>query len=207
MRESKRHRGGKSPPRGTGQPSEKDRTAHVAARGKKMLSISDLSRNNIQDEHVSDIIHELDNQTDRGAALIAAALLDVALREAMKTRLVYFKDFDEQIFDSEGAPLSSFNARIRVARAIGIIGDFAERHAHAIRRIRNQFAHSAFRIDFESEALTPEIEKLLPDSAPEWKPQFSAPRRRYIGTAIALMAALDEAKTTHLQDTIPVWIR
>ena len=43
---------------------EKDRSAHEAARGKKKMSLSDLSRNDIQDEHIQDIIHELDHQSD-----------------------------------------------------------------------------------------------------------------------------------------------
>ena len=185
--------------------ADKDRTGHEAARG-KALSLSDLSRNDIQDEHVSDIIHELDNQTDRGAALIAAALLDTALRRTMSTRLAHFNDFERIIFESEGAPLGSFFARIKVARALGVIGEVAEVHLDAIRRIRNQFAHSAFRIDFENELIAAEVDKLLPDTDPEWKPQFSPARRRYIGTAIDMMRALDALSKEHIQDTIPVWL-
>lgn len=185
---------------------EKDRSAHEAARGKKKMSLSDLSRNDIQDEHIQDIIHELDHQSDRGAALVAATLVDISLRRLMRTRFANFEDFEKIVFDGEAAPLGNFSARIKLARAMGVVGSAVEDHLNRIRRIRNQFAHSALKIDFQHPLIAAEIEGLLDDDGNGWKPEFTVERRRYIGTSIALIVAMERELETHLQDMIPIWL-
>ena len=195
--------------RGAGIPTPgKDRTTHMASRGKKLPTLSDLSRNDIRDEHVNDIMHELDNQSDRGAALIAAAVVEVALRRAISSKIGAFPDWEEILFESEGAPMGTFYARIKMARALCIIGPIAEAHLDAIRRIRNQFAHSVFRIDFESPAIAQEIDKLLSDDSQDWKPEFSSQRRRYTGTAVLLAQALENElrKQLEREPEFPVWL-
>lgn len=192
---------------GTGKADpSKDRSAHDAARGKKMLSsLKDLS--NIQflaDEHIKEATDELANQSDRGAALIAAALLDISLRQAMRCRLVHFKDFSETLFLNQGAPLGSFSARITVARAIGVIGEMAESHLNCIRRIRNQFAHSPIKVDFTHGLIASEIESLAPDN-PEWMPSWTPQRRRYLGTSVLIGDALEKVVKDHREDTLQVW--
>lgn len=174
------------------------------SRGAKKPSLRDLSNVMNLDPHIQDIIHELENQSDRGAALIAASMADIALRWAMQCRLVDFKDFAEVLFLREGAPLSSFAARIKVARAVGAVGPVVEGHLDAVRRVRNQFAHSPLKIDFTHELIAAEIDKLLPDN-PAWKPEWSPQRRRYIGTAITMIQALDAVAKAHAKDKIEVW--
>ena len=48
----------------------------------------------------------------------------------------------------------SFSAKIKIAHAIGVIGDEAKDDLEKIRTVRNTFAHSILEIDFE----TPEIQ-------------------------------------------------
>lgn len=177
----------------------------LAKNQKKKPSLRDLSRVIILDDHFEDIYRELDEQTDRAAALIAAALVDTSLERAIRTQLVNFEDVEKIIFDSEAAPLGSFYARTKMARAMGVIGPLAEAHLDAVRRIRNQFAHSALKIDFTNPLISTEIEKLLPDTNPEWKPQFSQQRRRYIGTVVLLVMALEQRVDEHFQDRHDIW--
>ena len=184
----------------------KDRSAHDAARGKKTLtSLKDLSNMQfLADEHIKEVIDELATQSDRGAALIAASLLDVSLRQAMRCRFVAFKDFTETMYMNQGAPLGSFSARITVARAMGVIGELAESHLNSIRRIRNQFAHSPIKVDFTHEAVASEIEGLAPDN-PEWMPSWTPQRRRYLGTCVLLGEVLERVIFEHHADTHQVW--
>src|SRR5689334_10151810 len=76
--------------RGTGTPDpNKDRSAHEAARGRKMPTLSDLSREMPSAEHIArleDILSE--ERTDRSAAIMAASLLEQALYDALRTRMV-----------------------------------------------------------------------------------------------------------------------
>lgn len=159
----------------------------------------------VLDPYIQDILHELDNQSDRGAALIAASMLDITLRWLIQCRLATFPDCAKILFLDEGAPMGSFASRIKMARALGCIGQLSYDHLTSIRLIRNQFAHSPLKIDFTNEAISDEIEKLLPDN-PEWKPEWSAQRRRYIGTIITLAQAFDAATKLHFEDTVPLWL-
>lgn len=209
MPDAEDHRGKRS--RGTGKPDpDKDRSAHDRARGQKVggqsLSLRDLSRPQNLEPHIQDIFDELDNQTDRGAALIATSLVDASLTNALCSRMANFSYFHEVMFLSEGAPLATLSAKIKVARAIGVIGDRPMAHLDAIRRIRNQFAHSILKIDFTHPAIAAEIEKLLPDNNPSWKAHFSTQRRRYIGTVIALSEALQRRAEEHLNTSIEIWL-
>lgn len=174
------------------------------SKGQKKPSLRDLSNVMVLDDHVQDILHELDHQSDRGAALICAAMVEIGLRWAMQCRLALFKDCGEILFEKEGAPLGAFSARIKVARGMGVIGPQVEAHLDCLRRIRNQFAHSPLKIDFENPLIAAEINKLFDDN-PDWKPEWSPQRRRYIGTAILLIQAFDAVTKDHHEDPIPVW--
>jgi len=194
---------------GTGKPDPtKDRSAHEAARGRgqKKPSLRDLSRIHNFDERVQDMLHELDNQTDRGAALIAAAMVDVALGRCMRCRLLYFDNCVDVLFENEGAPLGTFSARIKMARGLGVIGPLTESHLNSVRRVRNQFAHSPLKIDFTNELIAAEIDKLLPDNNPSWHPEWTTQRRRYIGTASLIMSALETRTEQHINDTHDLWL-
>jgi hypothetical protein len=150
---------------------------------------------------LADIFYELDNQTDRGAALIGAGLVDDYLKKAMRARLAHFNNFEEIMFENEGAPLGTFSARIKVARALNVIGPVCEGHLDAIRRIRNQFAHSVLKIDFKHPLIEAECDKLLKDD-PEWKPEFSPSRRRYTMTVVDMSKAFAELSDKEHENTI-----
>lgn len=173
----------------------------------KKPSLRDLSKNIILDEHVSDIMHDLDHQSDRGSALIAVALVDTALIQVMSTRFVGFDNFQEIMIEREGAPLSSFFARIKIARALGVIGPVTESYLDSLRKIRNQFAHSAFKIDFENPLIAEEISKLIPnDENSGWKIEWTMQRRRYIGTCMVLVSAFNKRTDDHRSDKIDIWL-
>lgn len=114
-------------------------------------------------------------------------------------------DIADMMYDTEGAPLGTFSARIRAARGFGIIGPLAESHMDSIRLIRNQFAHSPLRLDFTNEAIAAEIDKLFPDENKTYRPDWSPQRRRYVGTCTMLIGAFDERMREHLNNRVEVW--
>ncbi len=138
------------------------------------------------------IVRELEEQTDRGAAIIGAAYLDDRLAEAIRTRLV--SDFDaityrggrleKRIFKGRGQ-LEPFGAKIDLAYALGMLGEKSHRDAHLIRSIRNDFAHIAEKTRFS----TPKIENQcaalwLPANMlwPGTKKPPAEPREQYLRT-------------------------
>ena len=71
---------------------------------------------------LKDIETELAEQTDRGAAIIACAILDDFLTEALQKRLVTNKEVIGRLFNYEAnGPLAHFAAKIDIGFAVGII--------------------------------------------------------------------------------------
>jgi DNA-binding MltR family transcriptional regulator len=77
-------------------------------------------------------------ESDRSAALLAAALLDAQLESLFRARLKHHQD---RLLGFDG-PLASFSTRIKMARALDWIDEEVERDLDVIRNIRNRFAHS-----------------------------------------------------------------
>lgn len=76
----------------------------------------------------------------RGAVLVGAARVDTALEALLKAALAP-PSSRETLFHPD-RPLGSFGARIALAQRLGLIGPALEQALHALRRVRNAFAHS-----------------------------------------------------------------
>lgn len=87
---------------------------------------------------LNDFDSRLHGESDRSAALLAAALLDAQLESLFRARLKYHQD---RLLGFDG-PLATFSTRIKVARALGWIDEEVESDLDLIRNIRNRFAHS-----------------------------------------------------------------
>jgi hypothetical protein len=77
-------------------------------------------------------------ESDRACAVLGAALLDARLESLYNRRL---RNFKEELLSGNG-PLSTFSARIRVARALHWIAEDVRFDLDQIRSIRNEFAHN-----------------------------------------------------------------
>ena len=88
--------------------------------------------------------------------LVIGSILEQALEGAIITRLPGIKTGNEPyLFSDDAAPLRGFNTKIRMAFALGLLGEGARSDLSLIRSIRNTFAHSRLDISFES----PEVAK------------------------------------------------
>ncbi|WP_417480159.1 transcriptional regulator [Maricaulis maris] len=93
--------------------------------------------------HLKDFLEFLDDfnkETDRGAALAAAAMVDDLLSRTIEAFLIPNKG-SKALLSGFNAPLSSFSARIAGAYAMGLISEQEHREASLIRKVRNEFAH------------------------------------------------------------------
>ena len=100
----------------------------------------------------AEFVEQFDQESDRGAALICAALLDEQLRSLIAAFLIEDESEVEELLGSESKlerPLSHFSARIRAAYCLGLISEDERHDLTLIRRIRNDFAH-----DLDSSSFT-----------------------------------------------------
>lgn len=98
------------------------------------------------------MMRDLASETDRGVALIVSAWLDDALDHLLRASVVQHKKLAEGLFGPD-RPLGTFSARINVAFAFGVINTKHFDDLHALRAIRNRFAHTRAPMSFA----TPEI--------------------------------------------------
>jgi hypothetical protein len=80
---------------------------------------------------------------DRTVAIVGAALLESALQAALTFKLKKIgTNRAGEIFRGDDAPFGSFSAKIKLARAINLLGDPARHDLDCMREIRNAFAQT-----------------------------------------------------------------
>src|ERR1043166_1736400 len=88
-------------------------------------------------------------ESDRGAPLVAASMLDERLREILTAFFVESK-VSEDLLSGFDAPLGTFAARTAAAYAVGLLQENEFKEITLIRKIRNEFGHDWKPIPFES---------------------------------------------------------
>lgn len=78
----------------------------------------------------------------RGAVLVGVARVDAALEHLLQALMAPATGKGDGLFLPD-RPLGSLGAKVALARRLGLIDAGAERGLHALRRLRNAFAHSA----------------------------------------------------------------
>ena len=104
---------------------------------------------------------ELDNETDRGAVILAAA----AFEDKLTARILHeFQPLNSRekadLFDFD-RPLGSFSAKIRIAHAMGILDRPLKRIAEVVRVMRNACAHSGSGTAFIDEPMLMGLDFIL----------------------------------------------
>jgi mannitol operon repressor len=92
-------------------------------------------------------LREFQGESDRGAALVGAAVTDERLVETRRAFMVSNKAASS-LLDGGTAPLGTFSSRIDAAFALALIDAHEHRECHIIRKIRNEFAHSRHGVSF-----------------------------------------------------------
>lgn len=93
---------------------------------------------------------EIKKQRDRGAGIIAAAVLQDILLEAIKSRLDRGSPIEPNMFKHGGA-LGSFGTQIDLGFLMGFYSDHIRKMLHIVRVIRNDFAHNVHPVSFRSQ--------------------------------------------------------
>ncbi|MES2753400.1 MAG: hypothetical protein V4659_01915 [Pseudomonadota bacterium] len=147
-----RHKNSRRGTKGTGHADpSKDRSAHETGRGKPAKgpkTLGHLSRAELSVDDLEAAWDELEESSDRAAAIVGAAFVEEELVQLIQASLVRPSD-KAGLFYSDGALFRTFLGRIRAAYALGLIDDPERDDLDRIRDIRNQFAHSLKTLSFE----------------------------------------------------------
>ena len=115
-------------------------------------------------------------ESDRGAALIAAAALDFELGELLRDLLVDNSKVANEML-AQSRPLASFSTRIDMVYLLGWMDPAVRRELHFIRKIRNEFGHTYDDVTFSSPKIKSLCEHLKlsvhPNAAERYKFTFS----------------------------------
>jgi hypothetical protein len=89
---------------------------------------------------------EIDQSTDRAAAICGGSYLEGLLLDALKRHLVKDEAAFKKMFENSG-PLATFEARIRIAYLTSLMTVELSRDLLILKDVRNKFAH---RLDIQS---------------------------------------------------------
>jgi hypothetical protein len=86
------------------------------------------------------VLGEINAESPRGRVMVATAMLDDLLGQAIAARLIDCPEAGK-LLDGFNAPLGSLSTRIVASLALGVISRREHDDLQVIRRIRNDFAH------------------------------------------------------------------
>lgn len=100
-------------------------------------------------ETLATFLNAFSKESDRGAPLVAAAMLDERLREILAAFMTKSRA-TEALLTGFNAPLGTFSARANAAYSLGLIQEDEFKEITAIRKIRNEFSHDWQPLPFET---------------------------------------------------------
>lgn len=93
--------------------------------------------------------------------LVGVSYLDELLRAALHEFLCGSQKSLDELLDNETSGIGSFNLRINIAFACGLIDCELRQELHTLRKIRNKFAHSHAAISLDHESVRNLVKSLI----------------------------------------------
>lgn len=139
-------------------------------------------------KYFSSFLSEFQEETDRGAALVGAALIDDRLERLLKSHLLECKQ-SKEILNGGNSPLGSFSARTNMAYCLGLITELEYKEIETIRKVRNEFAHKVHGLSFKDQKVN-DLCQNLKANTPDGKRFDGEPRQLFINSVILTSLAL-----------------
>ena len=133
-------------------------------------------------KYFSDFLKEFQSETDRGAALVGASLIDDRLESLLRSHLLDCKESSE-LLEGSNAPLGTFSARIKAAYCLGLITELEFKECEIIRRVRNEFGHKLHGLTFKDQKVH-DLCNNLKANTPDGKRFSGDARQLYINSVI-----------------------
>ena len=91
-------------------------------------------------------------ESDRGSVLMAAAFIENKLECLLESYFIEDEKICKQLLKGNGA-LATFSSKIDLSFLLGLIPKNIFNDLHILRKIRNEFAHTASKISFETPSI------------------------------------------------------
>lgn len=128
------------------------------------------------------------NESDRGAGLMAAAFIDDRLAELISSKLINDDALIKSLLDFNG-PFGNFSARIEVSFGFGLIPNNVRRDLNLLRKIRNDFAHTANQVTFYDQPIASRCRELALDN----KSKDANPRGKFTRAMVVCLVVIQLA--------------
>ena len=139
-------------------------------------------------KYFTEFLNEFQFETDRGAALVGAALIDDRLERLLSSHLIDCKE-SKELLSGGNAPLGTLNARIKMAYCLGLITELEYKECDTIRKIRNEFAHKVHGLAFQDDRVR-DLCNNLKANTPDGRRYEGDPRQLFIISVILTSLAL-----------------
>lgn len=123
-------------------------------------SIQDLIKNHPDSEmaqkelesiqEFQDFRTSLLSESDRGSVLMAAAFIEDKITQLLETYMINDTTIQKKIFGGNGA-LATFSSKIDISFLLGLIPKNIYNDLGVLRKLRNDFAHNAKSITFQTD--------------------------------------------------------
>jgi DNA-binding MltR family transcriptional regulator len=104
------------------------------------------------DDDVNTAIRQIEKDSDRAAAMIAASIVEVRLTSAIQHGFQNHEDIILKLFRPSG-PLGPFSNKIDLAYLLGLVSTKAYEDLVNMKNIRNDFAHKLDVLDFSTPSI------------------------------------------------------
>lgn len=139
-------------------------------------------------KYFSMFLKEFQDETDRGAALVGAALIDSRLNRILTSHLIECKESNDLI-EGGNSILSSLSARNKICFCLGLITRIEFKEIETIRKIRNEFAHQVHGLDFNNQRISDLCKNLKADT-PDNKHFDGDSRKIFINSVVLTSLSL-----------------
>lgn len=146
-----------------------------------------MRENDLQD--FTRFLCEFQGETDRGAALVGAALIDLRLSDTLRAFMVSSKAASD-LLDGGTAALGTFSSRIKATFAFALIDRHERGECDTIRKVRNEFAHQAHGLTFNDPKILALCDKLQSDLPGGREAHVGKPRFVFINAVILTVMRL-----------------
>ncbi len=109
----------------------------------------------------SDYYELISEESDRGAVIVAASILDEKLGEILKVFLLPPSTKKDDLLDGAYAPLGSFSAKIELSFRLGIIRQPIRQQLMLFKSIRNDVAHRLSVASLQDEKCRSRLAEIL----------------------------------------------
>jgi hypothetical protein len=146
-------------------------------------AIIQLASRELEEAHLSRLFREIKGtRSDRAAGILIATYLEDTLQSAISRAMRLSEGAQRSLFGLN-APLGTFAAKIKIARALHIFGSQTSENLENIRLIRNVFAHAKMSVRFRTKEIKDICDLLvLPDSISSFEQpilKMDTPRNRF----------------------------